>query len=67
MSHKEMTEAALDIAMEYGQIDGGHHKAWVIDQMVQALLGQEYWAWVAKAKDGEHGPDTYDWDAGIAP
>jgi hypothetical protein len=30
---------ALAIAMETGGIDGGHHKAWVIDQMVRALLG----------------------------
>jgi hypothetical protein len=32
--------AALRIAREYGQIDGNHHKTWVIDQMVAALTGQ---------------------------
>jgi hypothetical protein len=30
---------ALDIANRYGGYDGGHHKSWVIDQMVRALLG----------------------------
>ena len=30
-------EAALEIARRYGGIDGAHHKAWVIDQMVRAL------------------------------
>lgn len=29
--------AALEIAMKYGNNDGAHHKAWVIDQMVRAL------------------------------
>jgi len=28
---------ALAIAYDYGQVDGDHHKAWVIDQMVRAL------------------------------
>lgn len=30
---------ALGIAAQYGQTDGDHHKAWVIDQMIRALLG----------------------------
>ena len=30
---------ALEYAGRYGTIDGSHHKAWVIDQMVRALTG----------------------------
>lgn len=30
---------ALDIANSYATIDGGHHKMWVIDQMIRALTG----------------------------
>lgn len=30
---------ALLFATKYGGIDGDHHKAWVIDQMVRALTG----------------------------
>lgn len=30
---------ATDIAVRYGGIDGDHHKAWTIDQMVRALTG----------------------------
>ena len=56
---------ALTIAARYGQIDGGHHKAWVIDQMCRALLGREYARFVAESKRGEDGPET--WDEGIAP
>ena len=40
---------------------------WVIDQMVRALTGDGYEAWVKLQKDGEDGPNTYDWDEGIAP
>ena len=60
-------ELALECAREYGGIDGGHHKAWVIDQMCRALLGDRYDEFVRKAKEGEDGPDTYEWDEGIAP
>lgn len=36
MTDKEKIKKALDIA-EDGSIDGGHHKMWVIDQMIRAL------------------------------
>jgi hypothetical protein len=61
---------ALNIAFDFGGIDGGHHKMWVIDQMVRTLLSDEdgaYERWVANACIGEDGPDTYEWDVGIAP
>lgn len=67
MDTDERIEAALDVAVRYGGIDGAHHKTWVIDQMVRALTGDKYDVLVAKAKDGEDGPDTYEWDCGIAP
>ncbi len=60
-------EKALDIARRYGGIDGSHHRAWVIDQMVRALTGSTYNDFVADACNGEDGPNTYEWDIGIAP
>jgi len=64
---QECIEKAIDLAVQYGGIDGDHHKAWVIDQMVRALAGDRYEQIVADAKDGEDGPGTYSWDEGIAP
>jgi len=64
---------AVRVAVCYGGIDGGHHKAWVIDQIVRALLTDddgdmsEYDEVVKRAKAGEDGPDTYEWDEGVAP
>lgn len=58
---------ALNCAKQYGQIDGDHHKAWVIDQMCRYLLGEYYEEFVATYKSGEDGPHTYEWDTGIAP
>ena len=84
---------ALELAVRYGGIDGDHHKAWVIDQMVRELTGcptvqrespfpwadgkkhivdtlgesEEYLELVRKAREGEDGPESYDWDTGIAP
>lgn len=63
----ERIEKALEVALRYGGIDGDHHKAWVIDQMVRALAGPRYEAWVKSACEGEDGPDTYGWDEGIPP
>lgn len=54
--------SALEIAERYGRIDGDHHKMWVIDQMVRALMGEYYETWVAQNSDEDH-----PWDGGIAP
>lgn len=58
---------AIEIATRYGQIDGGHHKAWVIDQMCRSLLGAQYENWVTKMKANGDDPNAYDYDYGIAP
>ena len=67
MGAGERIEKALDVALRYGGIDGAHHKTWVIDQMVRALTGDEYEAWLVEYRDGEDGPETYEWDEGITP
>ena len=58
---------ALETAASWGGIEGGHHKEWVIDQMVRALTGDDYAEWVKSVKSGEDGPETYDWPEGVAP
>lgn len=63
----ERREKAIDLAVQYGGTDGEHHKAWVIDQIVQIIAGNDYKRIVADARDGEDGPETYKWDCGIAP
>ncbi len=67
MSPDARIREALEIARRYGFIDGGHHKEWVIDQMVRALTGDSYQQWVASYQAGEDGPDTYEWPVGIVP
>lgn len=57
---------ALDLISQFGGIDGGHHKQWVLDQVVRALA-PDYDEWVREQKDGEDGPETYAWDEGIPP
>lgn len=66
-SDADRIELAVDLGFRYGGIDGGHHKMWTIDQMLRALLGDRYAARVTLERDGEDGPETYDWDTGIAP
>lgn len=64
---EERIDKAVTVAVGYGGIDGSHHKAWVIDQMVRALTGDNYCALVRAACKGADGPDTYSWDEGVAP
>jgi hypothetical protein len=64
---KTRVDSALEIISRFGGIDGDHHRAWVIDQAVRALTGDGYAEWVRMMNDGENGPNTYEWDQGIAP
>lgn len=79
MTSEKRIEKAIKLAVRYGGIDGDHHKAWVIDQMVRALAGKEYKSIVGAAKQchcegrddacldcGGTG-DAYFWEVGIAP
>jgi hypothetical protein len=34
---RERIREAINVGVEYGGIDGDHHKDWVIDQMLRAL------------------------------
>ncbi len=67
-------ENAMDLIRSYGQTDGDHHKLWVIDQVVRALLGtqEEYEKFVHdycyRYDSGELSEEElYEWDEGIAP
>lgn len=67
MTNKIRINDALKVAFQYGQIDGEHHKAWVIDQMCRCLLGDEYEDWVIFYENGDENGYEYEWEAGIAP
>ena len=63
----ETEQKDLDLIGEYGGIDGGHHKQWLLDQVARILAGDKYKDWVGEWEDGEDGPQTSIWDTGIAP
>lgn len=57
-------EEAIAFGFDYGQIDGSHHKTWVIDQMLRILAADDYGRLV-HAYEEPDGEDTYTWDTGI--
>lgn len=60
-----MANVAARVATRFGGVDGGHHKQWVIDQMLRSILGnKDYQAWVERMNSD---PDYDPWDTGIAP
>ena len=67
MDNGPRISSALDIAMLYAGFDGDPHKVWVIDQMVRTLTGNGYADWVKAYNAGDDGPNTYEWEEGIAP
>ena len=63
MTPTEQTRAVRHLLLAYGQIEGDHHRAWVVDQALRILAGSHYHLLVAVYEnDGE-----YTWDSGIAP
>lgn len=65
--YRDRIERAVNTAFSYGQVDGSHHKMWVIDQMLRELLpDSEYKKMVKEYEHGEDG-EEYEWDVGIAP
>jgi hypothetical protein len=62
---KKIREALL-LIMEYGGADGGHHKQWLLDQLLH-ILADDYDQWVKTYQEGKNGTHTYTWDIGIAP
>lgn len=61
------TLEARALLIDYGQTDGAHHLRWVVDQAVRILAGPDYDRLIAEYCDGEDGPETYEWDTGVAP
>lgn len=49
MTDKEKIKQAVDFAWQYAQIDGKHHKMWVIDQMIRILLGKEKYKFMGRS------------------
>ncbi len=69
---QERIKTALQIIERYGKAEGQRHKAWVMDQVVRALLGQEeaYNKWVLDMRsDWDEVFEVYDyhWDTGVSP
>lgn len=68
-SLEKRIKKATELAFKYGQIDGGHHKMWVIDNMLRILLGKKDYAIFVEEyyEEDEDGEVEYEWDTGIAP
>lgn len=63
MVEAERIQKAIKIIEDDGTTDGDHHKAWVIDQVLRALLEDDYYTW-RHAWENEAG---WEWEEGIAP
>jgi hypothetical protein len=58
----QRVKRAVDLGIRYGQIEGDHHRLWVIDQMLRILLDSDYDQVIRES----NGTD-YEWDTGVAP
>ncbi len=65
MNEKDLVVAAIkarNLILEFGSIDGAHHKQWLIDQVLRLLTGDTYEILVQ-----EYEAIDITWDEGIAP
>jgi hypothetical protein len=79
VAFEKRIENALAFLSIWGQVEGDHHKAWVIDQVVRALCGcewnfndsffqnEEYKDWISGYCYDDNHVMEYEWDTGIAP
>ena len=58
----EKEEEVFSLIDQYGDVDGAHHKQWLLDQCMRVLLRNEYSVWFT-----ERYQKGYDWDQGVAP
>lgn len=61
--HPEKIAEGIDKAIRFAGIDGGHHKVWLIDQLMRGITGENY----EKFLDLYNVPEYDEWDTGIAP
>ncbi len=59
-THLERIAATI---IDYGDIDGAHHKQWVLDQCLKLAAGEAYTMMTAVYLD----LTGREWDTGIAP
>lgn len=62
MKRRERIDEAIQIACLYASFDGEHHKTWVIDQMLRALMTEKDYSEFTKESDIDG-----TWDVGVAP
>jgi hypothetical protein len=64
---EDIIEQAIQLLLDYGSIDGAHHKMWTIDQALRILAGPHYEAIIRAWEYPEGNEQVYEWETGIAP
>lgn len=63
---REAIDKIIDLVIDGLGIDGGHHKQWFLEQILRAIVGDEYDRVARELTTGSDGI-VYGWEAGIAP
>lgn len=65
-SNQDTAATALMIASKYAMVESESHKAWVIDQMIRALTGSQYEAFINHSCE-RNNKENGEWDEGSVP
>lgn len=54
MTPEQKIHAAISLIAEYHDVDGSHHKQWLIAKVTRILVGEEEWAeeWAGEMDEG---------------
>ncbi len=65
---QEKIDKASKFILEWGCVDGGHHKQWTLDQVLRILVEDKYDDMIEEFEDRDaDGEPQYLWEDGIAP
>lgn len=73
MNSEYIKSEADRLLFRFGQVDGSHHKTWVIDQLARLIFENDYEKFVHRYEYYDEEADEYldekifEWDCGIAP
>ena len=64
---RQRIEAAITVAIRHGGLHGERRKAWVINEMLRKLCGDQFEKLTRAVRAGELDDNVYTWDEGTAP
>lgn len=65
LTERQKLEKIVDLVINEGTFDGGHHKQWALDQILRVAMGDHEYKQFVESYESQD--EFGEWDTGIAP